>query len=135
MQKVVILSEEEFKALNDNITDLSARVAFAEALNVQYKNNYYKDNATYYSNNGDKVTAEQRIHDLVVLVNELTEEESLKDSLYCEQRDLVQRLRDDLSKQNTLIQDLEFKIDELEKTNESMIDALDTIRYEANRYL
>ena len=120
MENVVILSQVEYKNLLDEIFNL--------------KNNA-KCKSRYFDKYHNEVTANEYINGLLLQISELTEEECLKDSMYCEQRDLVQRLRDDLSKQNTLIQDLEFKIDELEKTNESMIDALDTIRYEANRYL
>ena len=128
MEKVVILSNEEFKALNDNITDLSARVAFAEALNLQYKNNKAVSTSRYFSARGVEVSADEYINGLLNQIDELTREESYKDTLYCEQRDLVQRLRDDLANQADFI-------DQLERRNSDIEEALSTICYEANAVL
>ena len=113
MENVVILSQVEYKNLLDEIFNL--------------KNNA-KCKSRYFDKYHNEVTADEYINGLLLQISELTEEESLKDSMYCEQRDLVQRLRDDLSNQAELINQLESRIADYE-------DALRSIRYEANAVL
>ena len=113
MENVVILSQVEYKNLLDEIFNL--------------KNNA-KCKSRYFDKYHNEVTADEYIDGLLLQISELTEEESLKDSMYCEQRDLVQRLRDDLSNQAELIEQLESR-------NADYQDALSSIRYEASSVL
>ena len=110
MEKVVILSEAEYQALQDEIHNLKI------------------SKARYFDKYHNEVTANEYINGLLLQISELTEEECLKDSMYCEQRDLVQRLRDDLANQAELI-------NQLERRNADLEDALGSIRYEVQAVL
>ena len=113
MENVVILSQVEYKNLLDEIFNL--------------KNNA-KCKSRYFDKYHNEVTADEYINGLLLQISELTEEESLKDSMYCEQRDLVQRLRDDLANQAEYIEQLESR-------NSDYEDALSSIRYEVQAVL
>jgi uncharacterized coiled-coil DUF342 family protein len=120
MENVVILSQAEYQALQDEIYNLKTAV---------------NNSNTYYFINNKPISANEYIDYLQKQNAELTEDESHKDTLYCEQRDLVERLRDDLSNQSNYIDELAEDIATKQKVIENLTDVLDSIRYEANHAL
>ena len=120
MENVVILSQAEYEELVNKIQNLKIAVNLGKSS---------------YSINKQPVTANEYIDYLQKQNAELIEEESMKDSMYCEQRDLVERLRDDLSKQNGLMTLLDEEVEKLRARNDDLSDVLDSIRYEANAVL
>ena len=123
MENVVILSQAEYEELVNKIQNLTVAAVNANLTGGKY------------FINKQPVTANEYIDYLQKQNAELLGEESIKDSMYCEQRDLVERLRDDLSNQNGLIAELEEEVEILRAHNDILNDALDSIRYEANQAL
>jgi len=121
MENVVILGQAEYQALVDKIQNLT----------VAAVNN---SNTSYYINK-QPVTVFEYIDYLQKQNAELLGEESIKDTMYCEQRDLVERLRDDLSDQSNYIEELSEDIAMKQGIIDCLTDALDSIRYEANQAL
>jgi hypothetical protein len=120
MENVVILGQAEYQALQDEIHNLKTAV---------------NNSNTYYFINNQPVTVFEYIDYLQKQNAELTEDESHKDTLYCEQRDLVERLRDDLSNQSKYIDELSEDIATKQAYIDNLTDVLDSIRYEANQAL
>jgi hypothetical protein len=121
MENVVILGQAEYRALVDKIQNLTVAAVNA--------------NLTRYFINKQPVSANEYIDYLQKQNAELLGEESIKDSMYCEQRDLVERLRDDLSNQSNYIEELSEDIAMKQGIIDCLTDALDSIRYEANQAL
>jgi uncharacterized coiled-coil protein SlyX len=115
MENVVILGQAEYRALVDKIQNLTVAAVNA--------------NLTRYFINKQPVSANEYIDYLQKQNAELLGEESIKDSMDCEQRDLVERLRDDLSNQSNYIEELSEDIAMKQGIIDCLTDALDSIRY------